>query len=341
MPDHSSALIGEPARLFIREHLGPSARLKEIAGDASTRRFYRVTSGRRAAVLIVHPEPLPPDAPLFSNHRVMEGIGAPVPRILAADPRDGLVLTEDLGDTTLQKHLLRGRPPGPKSDAGRRRLYRQACDLIALLQKKGSKALAPGDFASRNALDRERFLFELDHFHRHFIRGIAKRTPVTAEEELLRAFYADLAQDCDLMPRAYCHRDFQSRNLMLQRGRLRLIDFQDARMGPYVYDAASLLRDSSLDLDETLVEEMTGYLARRLDEGPEEFRVDFDRMALQRNIKDLGTFAYLVTVRGLRSYQEYIPRTLRSVRRALLRDRRYHRVYPVLERLALSYPEAA
>jgi hypothetical protein len=112
-------------------------------------------------------------------------------------------------------------------------------------------------------------------------------------------------------------------------------------MGPYVYDAASLLRDSSLDLDEPLVEEMIEYLARRLGVGPEEFRSDFDRMALQRNIKDLGTFGYLVTARGLSSYLEYIPRTIRSARRALLRDRRYHEAYPVLERLALAYLEAA
>src|SRR6185295_2147599 len=108
----------------------------------------------------------------------------------------------------------------------------------------------------------------------------------------------------DRLPRVYCHRDFQSRNLMVLRGQLGLVDFQDARMGPYTYDPASLLRDSSLDLRPELVTEMldrlTRSIAHPLAAGPEEFRRDFDLMTLQRNIKDLGTFGYMATVRGRR-----------------------------------------
>ena len=317
----------------MRKALGTGAHAEEIAGDASTRRFYRVRSKRRTAVLMLHPDPLRPSSPLYSNYRILQSIGAPVPQILASDPRAGAVLVEDCGDTTLQKRLLASRRR--KEDG--RRFYRRACDLIVLLQTRAAARLGPGDFASRNALDVERFLFELDHFHRHFIVSLRGMRPDDADEALLRAFFVDLAQDCDRMPRVYCHRDFQSRNLMVQDGRLRLIDFQDARMGPYTYDAASLLRDSSLDLDEDLVEEMIGYLATRLQAGPEEFRRDFDRMALQRNIKDLGTFAYMATVRGLASYVDFVPRTIRSVKRTLLRTPRFHFVHPLLERYVLSY----
>jgi aminoglycoside/choline kinase family phosphotransferase len=69
--------------------------------------------------------------------------------------------------------------------------------------------------------------------------------------------------------------------------------------------------------------------------GAEEYRRDFDLMALERNIKDLGTFGYMATVRGRRDYLDYVPRTQASVRRTLLADRRWHDVYEVLERLAL------
>jgi len=331
-PDRVSAALPKGAVALVRKAFGTGAHVVEIAGDASTRRFYRVRSKRRTAVLMLHPDPLRPSSPLYSNHRILESIGAPVPRILASDPRAGAVLVEDCGDTTLQKRLLSGR----KKEEGRR-FYRRACDLIVRLQTRAASRLGPGDFASRNALDVERFLFELDHFHRHFIVSLRGMRPNEADEALLRAFFVDLAQDCDRMPLVYCHRDFQSRNLMVQGGRLRLIDFQDARMGPYTYDAASLLRDSSLDLDEDLVEEMLGYLAARLQAGPEEFRRDFDRMALQRNIKDLGTFGYMATVRGLTSYLDFVPRTIRSVKRTLLRTPRFHFVHTTLERYVLSY----
>jgi hypothetical protein len=319
---------------FVERVIGGPVSITEIAGDASTRRFYRAAAGRETAVLVVHTGPLSPTAPLYSNHRVLESIGAPVPRILGADHALGAVLMEDCGDVTLQKRLA-GRPARPPADASP--LYRQACDLIVLFQRQGSGALRPGDFAAANALDRERFLFELEHFHRHFIGGLRGLRPEEPDEAMLRAFYDDLAEACDGMPRVYCHRDFQSRNLLVQRGRLRLIDFQDARMGPYTYDAASLLRDSSLDLDEALVQEMIERLISSLGADPEEFRRDFDLMALQRNVKDLGTFAYLATVLGRGSYLEYVPRTIRSIRATLVRERRFHFVYPALDRHILSY----
>jgi hypothetical protein len=283
---------------------------------------------------MVHPEPLTPASPLFSNHRVLKSIGAPVPRILDSDPAAGLVVVEDLGEATLQQHLL-GR-----KGAGRGRtavpFYRQACDLIVLFHRKGAKALRPDDFAATSALDCDRFLFELDHFHRHFIKGYRKLAPSDGDEAVIRAFYSDLALRCDRLPRVYCHRDFQSRNLLVRRGRLGLVDFQDARMGPYTYDAASLLRDSSLDLDEGLVDGMIDRLCERLDLPGDEFRRDFDLMALQRNIKDLGTFGFMATVRGRPEYLEYVPRTLRFVRRTLMAGQRYHLFMPVLDRYVLS-----
>ena len=265
---------------------------------------------------------------------MLASIGAPVPRILGSDPAHGLVLVEDFGDHTLQNHLLAARPAARHREA--RLLYGQACDLIVLLHRRGAAALRPDDFASSCSLDRERFLLELDHFHRHFIAGHRKRTPAPAEEAMLRAFYADLAGECDRLPRVYCHRDLQSRNLMVRHGTLRLIDFQDGRMGPYTYDAASLLRDSSLDLDERLVGDMIVRLCRSLDHDTDEFRHDFDLMALQRNIKDLGTFGFMATVRGRSEYLEYVPRTIRSIKDTLTRSRRYHYFYPALERCVLA-----
>jgi N-acetylmuramate 1-kinase len=321
---------------FARKWVGSDATLVEIAGDASTRRFYRARREKTTAVLIAHGHPLPDDAPFFSNHRIMEAIGAPVPALLARSEADGLVLVEDLGDVTLQQHLS---GPATLSRAGD--LYDQACGVIGILQSRAPSAIQKDDFAARNALDRERFLFELDHFHRHFIEGLLGKTPSSSDAAVLRTFFEDLASSCDLQARVYCHRDYQCRNLMVVDGRLRLIDFQDARMGPYTYDAASLLRDSSLDIEPALVERCLDALlagtAAPLGIGPEEFRRDFDVMALQRNVKDLGTFGYMATVRGKREYLAYVPRTIASIRRTLLRDRRWHDLFGTIDRLVLGW----
>jgi hypothetical protein len=106
---------------------------------------------------------------------------------------------------------------------------------------------------------------------------------------------------------------------MCHRGDLYWIDFQDARMGPATYDLASLLRDSYVELDEEFIADRAEeFRARAL---PGEARATFQRrfelMSVQRNLKALGTFGYMSTVRNSRVYLPYIPRTLAHARRNL------------------------
>jgi aminoglycoside/choline kinase family phosphotransferase len=133
-------------------------------------------------------------------------------------------------------------------------------------------------------------------------------------------------------PRVLCHRDYHSRNLMLHGGELYIIDFQDARMGPDTYDLVSLLRDSYVDLPEQTVSDLLAYfVALKGQTGHEsEFRRRFDVMALQRNLKALGTFGYQTTARRNPVYIQYIPRTLRYVRNNLENLPEYARIRELL-----------
>ena len=136
-----------------------------------------------------------------------------------------------------------------------------------------------------------------------------------------------------------CHRDYHSRNLMLSDGSLYIIDFQDARMGPDTYDLVSLLRDSYVDFTEPQVDELIAFfLALRSgrpsvsssDTSLQEFHRRFDLMALQRNLKALGTFGFQTTSRQNPVYIQYIPRTLNSARANLLRYPRFARLRELL-----------
>jgi aminoglycoside/choline kinase family phosphotransferase len=119
---------------------------------------------------------------------------------------------------------------------------------------------------------------------------------------------------------------------MLHHDRLYIIDFQDARMGPDTYDLVSLLRDSYVDLPEHTVEELIAYfLALKGQTGADSaFRRRFDTMALQRNLKALGTFGYQTTARRNPVYIQYIPRTLRYVRDNLEHLPRFARLRELL-----------
>jgi aminoglycoside/choline kinase family phosphotransferase len=127
---------------------------------------------------------------------------------------------------------------------------------------------------------------------------------------------------------------------MLHDGRLYVIDFQDARLGPDTYDLASLLRDSYVELPDEEVDALIAYFCaiRPRTEDATAFRRRFDLMALQRNLKALGTFGYQATTRNNDVYVQYVPRTLRYVRENL---RKHPRLAPLRDVLAAALPELA
>jgi aminoglycoside/choline kinase family phosphotransferase len=126
---------------------------------------------------------------------------------------------------------------------------------------------------------------------------------------------------------------------MLHDHSLYIIDFQDTRMGPDTYDLVSLLRDSYVDFTESQIDELIAFFqavrgthtgGRDSAAEAREFRRRFDLMALQRNLKALGTFGFQTMSRGNTVYIQYIPRTLNYVRGNMERDGRFGRLRALL-----------
>jgi aminoglycoside/choline kinase family phosphotransferase len=171
------------------------------------------------------------------------------------------------------------------------------------------------------AFDLEKLSWELHYFVKHFLEGLRGRDLTAEDRMVLSEGIHGLAEEIAGWPRVLCHRDFHSRNLMRHEGVLHWIDFQDARLGPATYDLASLLRDSYVDLEEEFVAECVLEFRQRArpEESAETFLRRFELMSVQRNLKALGTFGFMATVRQNPVYLQYVPRTLRSARRNLKR----------------------
>jgi hypothetical protein len=320
-----------PARIdrYLRES-GLSARATRVValtGDASDRRYFRVLLDHgESVVLALHGGAFDfATLPFAQVAALFHQIPLPVPAILGHADADGVLALQDLGDVTLQAHL--GAAP-PEEHA---RLYREAVGLIEVLQRRGAELASDRWAPYHVAFDVEKLTWELEFFVRHFLeayRGVQLPAPARGA---LAAEWALVAEELASEPRVLCHRDYHSRNLMLHGGRLYMIDFQDARLGPATYDLASLLRDSYVDLTDAEVDDLIAHFLHL--KGPGEsagFRTRFDLMALQRNLKALGTFGYQTTTRGNPVYLQYIPRTLRYVRTHLHRYARFGRLCDVL-----------
>jgi len=304
------------------------ARAVPLTGDASDRRYFRVLlPGETSIVLAVHAGPFELDRLPFVNvARLLDCMPVPVPAILGAEGDLGVIALEDLGDVTLQAHL----GVAPRGD--HLALYRQAVGHVVTLQRRGEELTSPEYVPYGIAFDVEKLTWEMDFFIKHFLEAYRGASLTAAERAALREELGRVVEELAAERRVLCHRDYHSRNLMLHREQLYVIDFQDARMGPDTYDLVSLLRDSYVDLSESNADDLVAYfLALKGRAGGErEFRVRFDLMAVQRNLKALGTFGYQTTARGNPVYIQYIPRTLRYVRDNLERHRRHARLRELL-----------
>jgi len=310
-------------------------RVVPLTGDASDRRYFRVLLRDEASqVLAVHPGPIEfATLPFAGVARLLGAMPLPVPAILSHSDALGILALQDLGDVTLQAHL------GAASPAQHAALYRQAVTLVDTLQRRGADLASPAHPPYRIAFDDEKLMWELNFFTKHFLEAYRGARIDAPSRDALAAEYAAIVRELASEPRVLCHRDYHSRNLMLHGGSLYVIDFQDARMGPDTYDLASLLRDSYVDFTEEQVDEWIAFfLALRSGRAPAsgtpadhaEFVRRFDLMALQRNLKALGTFGFQTTSRQNPVYIQYIPRTLNYVRANLWRYPRFARLRNLL-----------
>jgi N-acetylmuramate 1-kinase len=307
-----------------------------LLGDASDRRYYRLrfkapVNGLPSVVLMRLAGPYTAgELPFVNVQRYLSSKGIPVPALLCDDSPHGFVLLEDLGDVTLQD-ALQGASRGQIA-----RAYGEALDILLALQHPVSVAPRGGCVAFRLAFDVEKLMWELDFFLTHMIKQLCARQLTSADEAALRGQFWGISSLLARQPRVLTHRDYHSRNLMCHQGRLRVIDFQDARLGPCQYDLASLLYDAYVVLPRDLREALLAHYCERkasIDgyRDHDGFLQVFDYTCLQRHLKALGTFAFQTVVKQNQRYTSAIPTTLGYIQDNLAEHPELHQLRGLLE----------
>jgi aminoglycoside/choline kinase family phosphotransferase len=295
---------------------------EKLGGDASDRNYYRLHLNRSGTDL---PETLVvmelqsafsgQELPFINILHTLERSGLGVPGLYGIDPDQGLVLLEDLGDEILQEKIRGQNPDRVES------LYHEALDIVVKMQCD----LVPSSrcVAFETAFTVEKFVWELNFFRVHYIEGLLEKRIHPNDRKAMDRLFLWLSSLMDGENKVFTHRDFHSRNLIYHAGMLKMLDFQDARMGLSQYDVASLLRDSYVVLDDVLMESLLDYYVSELEGKTKEnidrprFRYVFDMTSLQRNLKAIGTFAYQAVERKNSRYLKYIPDTLAYIKRNL------------------------
>ncbi|MBS2020615.1 MAG: phosphotransferase [Deltaproteobacteria bacterium] len=302
----------------------------EMPGGASTRRYYRLslpTIGSAVAMFV--PEGAKPEEvqknhdderrwPFLEVRDLLAERGIDVPSVLAEDTDNGWLVIEDLGDDTLANWLLRNAGDKPA-------LYTRAVTDLARAQKVLAE-LPKGCVVATRTFDYDLLRWEIEHFREWGLDARDKRLPA-GDNERFTEIADRLARRVASLPQGFVHRDYQSRNLMVKETndgdrRLVWIDFQDALLGPRVYDLVALLNDSYQEFDRAFVEARLGEYATAaaLTEAQRAALVDeFDLVTVQRKLKDAGRFVFIDRKKGNSSFLKFVTPTIRKVDGALAR----------------------
>lgn len=297
-----------PWALSVLDVVGSQRRpsVTAIAGDASARRYFRMTCDESSYVLVEAPPVTEKNEEFIAVRALLAAAGVRVPALLGANLDRGFMLLEDLGDQVLLPLL-----DADSVDA----YYRRAFDVLLRMA-----ALDTGG-SGLPAYDPDLLNEECSRFRQWFVEGLLAYTPTLSEQALIRDVATKLIDSALQQPLVLVHRDFHSRNLMLVDGEaLAVIDFQDAVVGPVTYDLVSLLRDCYIQWPAQRVRQWAcdyhGLLRSRAllaDVEVADFLRWFDWMGLQRHLKVLGTFARLSLRDGKSAYLDDLPLVIRYV----------------------------
>jgi hypothetical protein len=291
-------------------------RIEPLLPDGSLRRFCRLV--REDGARAVAAAPPPDDAAGLREAKAgwqigrhLFACGVPVPELFGFDEESGLLVCEDLGDLRLHDLVLAEGPASPQVSA----LYRQTVTELAKMQVWGREHFAPAWCWDTPRYDRQLMLErESGYFLRALCRDLLQ---LELDEQRLAQEFSALADAAQTDASFFLHRDFQSRNIMVQQGRVRFIDYQAGRLGPLAYDLASLLIDPYAalppDMQEALIEQYLDVLTALIPYSREQFRREYLWLALQRNLQILGAFAFLSRQRGRLFFRPYIKPALHSL----------------------------
>lgn len=273
--------------------------IEEIITGGSDRRFYRIKKGKKTYILIEDKNIK--DYVKILNHLSCAKIGVPE----LVDFTDNYAIVEDLGKNSLYQLMCRRNPDWIK-------FYKKAIEELAKLQIDGYKN-AP----VKSYYDSEHIKWEQDYFKHFFLKQLCKVSDEKIDEieEDLNLLHKKVVQTIKPMSNFLMHRDYQSQNIFIKNGKIRIVDFQSARIGPLTYDLSSLLRDAYVNIDtkseKMLIEYYLNFLHKRGIKIPKENFFEAYRLtAIQRHMQALGAFANLSLNKNKIHFKKFIPHGL-------------------------------
>ena len=263
--------------------------LSALQGDASERRYFKIQCNKTYMILMYDNNKK--NLKKFLKVSKMLENKVTVPKIIRDFREEKVILLEDFGNTEYGKII---------DEKNKKKYYKSAIDALIEIQKFILK-LSPYSI--------KEFLRESDLFFEWYVSGFKNKLKININELLTN--FIKKTQD---LPQVFVHRDYHIDNLFFLNRRsdhfkCGWIDYQDALIGPCVYDLVSLTQDARVNVPKKVEEfAIEYYLRKNPNIDKELFIFSYSIIAIQRHMKVLGIFSRLAKRDGKKKYLSHIPR---------------------------------
>jgi aminoglycoside/choline kinase family phosphotransferase len=241
---------------FLDQHRWTEASAHPFEGDFSPRRYARLTKSNGDTAILMDADHDQNTPQFVSIAKILRDCGIAAPEIIAADVGTGLALIEDFGRRNVGAALDAGGDLKP--------FFLRAAELLANLHSK---------FELTDVAKLDLPLFTPDLFTKQAELFLDSYHPFVEEEDLsdeqradFRAAWLAVLHPLETLQKSLLLRDLMPDNLMdLRGGKLGVLDFQDAGIGPIAYDLASLCEEVRRDGGFALLPDVVAHYLKTLE----------------------------------------------------------------------------
>lgn len=290
---------------------------RQLSGAGSNRTYIRITGGEGQTVIGVIGTSRDENHAFVSLARHFTNKQLPVPEILAVSGDELRYLQTDLGEMSLFDAIRGGRDAGGRYNQHEKQLLVNAIKALPDIQIRGAQGLDWNCCYPQPEFNVDSVRFDLNYFKYCFL----KTTELDFHELKLEANFRMFAKDLVSEPsNSFLYRDFQARNIMINKqGKPYFIDFQGGRKGPFYYDLASFLWQSSAKYPFKLRRELVYeyyYSLKNYTEVPSvrHFVERLSQFVLFRMLQVLGAYGFRGYFERKKYFLDSIPPAMENLR---------------------------
>ena len=285
------------------------SKILQIAGDASFRKFYRVTFNKNSKIIVFAEKEKYKNLIAYSTiNNFLRVNKILAPKLYNYNFSKNFIIIEYFGNLSFYKLLLKKK--------NKFTLYKKLVDLLIKIQKIKPKSKIKNIKKGFHYVPQysNKYLFEesnlfFDWYLPLFLNKKKAYEIKAKSKKILKKLYNKL----NFSNSCFVHRDYHAQNLMMVGKKIGVIDSHVALIGNPSYDLVSLIDDVRIKTPRKLKKQIYNYYLKKTlsshRDNSKKFMEDFNILSVQRALKIIGIFSRLSQKDQKNQYLKFIPYT--------------------------------